>query len=108
MADIVPGFQGGQQFTPSGGPQVPGPEQKLEEMVRMMGGAPNSVLMMIARILGQGGGEAQAAPAAPQQWDRMFQMPGARPEILRGINPEPMRPSEPPIMMNPNPGFIRG
>ena len=106
MADLVPGFQGGQQFTPSGGP---GPEQKLEEMMRMMGGAPNSVLMMIARILGQGGGEAQAQPQpAPQQWNRMYQMPGAIPGVNGAF--EPMRPSEPPQtpMLNQNPGFIRG
>ena len=107
MADIVPGFQGGQQFTPSGGPQVPGPEQKLEEMMRMMGGAPNSVLMMIARILGQGGsGQAQAQPAPQQQWENMYPMPPAGAPSINGAFP--MRPSEPPMMMNPNPGFIRG
>jgi hypothetical protein len=105
MADLVPGFQGGQAFTPSGGPQVPSPEQKLEEMMRMMGGAPNSVLMMIARILGQGDGQAQAQPAQ-QSWDRMYPMPPAIPNVNGAM---PMRPSEPPrMMMNPNPGFIRG
>lgn len=105
----APGY-GPQGFQPSGGPQTMSPEQKLEDMLRMMGGAPNSVLMMIARILGQGGGAGGEQPAAPpeQNWQRLFPMQPARPETLRGINPEPMRPTDPPMMLNPNPGFIRG
>ena len=108
MADLVPGFQGGQQFTPSGGPQVPEPEQKLEEMIRMMGGAPSSVLMMIARILGQGGGQEAPAPQ-PQQWNRMYQMPAPGVPNVNGAFPTlPSMPERETPMLNHNPGFVRG
>ena len=114
MPNMVQGF-GPEGFEQSGGPQTMSPEQKLEDMMRMMGGAPNSVLMMIARILGQGGsGQAQAQPV-PQQWDNLYPMtpagqggPQRFPGVDAGRLPTPMRPTEPPMMMNPNPGFIRG
>jgi hypothetical protein len=105
MADISPGW-GPQGFQSSGGPQAQSAEQKLQSMMQAMGGAPNSVLMMIARILQSGGG---AGPQNSQQWDRAYQMPPARPDALQGINGAmPMRPTEPPMMMDPNPGFVRG
>jgi len=111
MPNLVQGF-GPEGFEPSGGPQVMSAEQKLESMLRTMGGAPNAVLMMIARILKSGEGAGQPQPR--QQWNSLYQMPPAQgPQHFPGINiepnvPSPMRPSEPPVMLNPNPGFIRG
>lgn len=111
MPNMAQGW-GPQGFEPSGGPQTMTAEQKLASMVQAMGGAPNSVLMMIARILKSGGG-AQNSQPAPQQWDNMYPMPPVRgpiqfPGVNSGLDPAPMRPTEPPMMMDPNPGFIRG
>lgn len=111
MPNMAQGW-GPQGFEPSGGPQTMTAEQKLASMVQAMGGAPNSVLQMIARILKSGEGSSQAQPPQPQNWDRMYQMPPARTvpgfENVNPAIPTPMRPSEPPVMLNPNPGFIRG
>jgi hypothetical protein len=85
----------------------------LQSMMQAMGGAPNSVLMMIARILQSGQGP-QNSQQAPQQWNSLYPMPPVRGPIqFPGVNsgptdPAPMRPTEPPMMMDPNPGFVRG
>ena len=103
--------QGPEGYVPSGeSAGGPSAEQRLAQMMEMMQGAPNSVLMMIARILGRD--QPQQAPQPqPQmppesQWQRMYQMPPGIP----GVNPNFVLPSEPPQtpMLNQNPGFIRG
>lgn len=103
MPNLVPGY-GPQGFEPSGGPQVMGPQEKLADMARLMQGAPNSVLMMIARILGSG-------QQPQQQWQQLHPMPPPPIPRFGGVNGAmPMRPTEPgqiPTMV-PNPGFIRG
>lgn len=106
MADLV-NRQGPQGYVPSGEGQGPSAEQRLANMVEMMQGAPNSVLMMIARILGSGSQQAPQNSETPEgQWQRLYQMPPAIP----GINPnmiQPTMPSRTP-MLNQNPWAVRG
>lgn len=121
MPNLVQGF-GPEGFEPSGGPQIMGAEEKLANMMRMMQGAPNSVLQMISRIFKNDGQQAMAAPSGnsqmmeqPQHWSRLYPMPPASgggpmrfPGVDAGNLPTPLRPTEPARIPMMNPGFIRG
>ena len=118
MPNMVQGF-GPQGFEPSGGPQVMSAEEKLADMLRMMQGAPNSVLQMISRIFQSGNGPQPYTPPnnaqflSPEGYQRMFPMPPVHgpiqfPGVNAGEAPAPMRPSEPSMMVNPGVGWIRG
>ena len=108
--------QGPEGYIPSGESQGPSAEQRLQSMMEMMQGAPNSVLMMIARILGrdqQPQQQPQQQMPPDDQWQQLYPMPPVYgpaqfPGINAGKTPAPMRPSDPPMMVNPNPGWIRG
>lgn len=107
--------QGPQGYVPSGEGQGPTAEQRLASMVEMMQGAPNSVLMMIARILGRDQPQARppmpsnATPMGPEEWNRLAPMPPA----FERINPLPLqRPMDSdykqPVPTMPWGGIIRG